>query len=108
MLLSKGATRQELEHSARKEQGLRNNNRIQNSYLVLQQHQRTMQYIKASGSALCLFSADPAVHNAFNAQHPRFRAIPSAYSELKRRSNSGLQLAPSDRGRFPAPPLIRL
>jgi putative transposase len=53
---------------ARHEQGLRKNNRAENSHQVLRRRERKMQRFKSAGSAQRFLSAHSAVHNTFNLQ----------------------------------------
>jgi len=50
------------------EQGLRKNNRAENSHQPTRRRERKMQRFKSSGSAQRFLSAHAAVHNTFNAQ----------------------------------------
>ena len=54
--------------SARHEQGLRKNNRAENSHLPVRQRERKMQRFKSPGSAQRFLSIHAAVHNSFNVQ----------------------------------------
>jgi transposase-like protein len=65
---SYGAARRELRLSARHEQGLRNNNRAENSHQVVRRRERKMQRFKSAGSAQRFLSVHAAVHNTFNLQ----------------------------------------
>jgi putative transposase len=70
-LLSYGAARRELGLSAHHEQGLRKNNRAENSHQVVRRRERKMQGFKSPGSAQQFLSIHSAVHNTFNLQrHP--------------------------------------
>jgi transposase-like protein len=53
-----GAAKRELGHSAPNEQGLRKNNRAENSHQVVQRRERKRQGFKASGSAQRFLSMD--------------------------------------------------
>jgi transposase-like protein len=53
---------------ARHEQGLRKNNRAENSHQVVRRREQKMQRFKSSGSAQRFLSAHSAVHNTFNLQ----------------------------------------
>ena len=60
--------RRQLGLRARHEQGLRKNNRAENSHQVVRRRERKMQRFKSSGSAQRFLSAHSAVHNTFNLQ----------------------------------------
>jgi len=65
---SYGAARCEMGLSARHEQGLRKNNRVENSHQVGRRRERKMQGFKSPGSAQRFLSVHSAVHNTFNLQ----------------------------------------
>src|ERR687898_206686 len=65
---SYGAARRELGLSARHEQGLRKNNRAENSHQQVRRRERKQQRFKSAGSAQRFLSAHAAVHNIFNVQ----------------------------------------
>ena len=67
-LRSYGAARSELGLSARHEQGLRANNRAENSHQPTRRRERKMQRFKSPGSAQRFLSVHAAVHNTFNVQ----------------------------------------
>jgi putative transposase len=67
-LRSYGAAANELGLSARHEQGLRKNNRAENSHQVVRRRERKMQRFKSPGSAQRFLSVHSAVHNTFNLQ----------------------------------------
>jgi len=52
----------------RHEQGLRANNRAENSHQPVRRRERKMQRFKSSGSAQRPLSVHAAVHNTFNVQ----------------------------------------
>ena len=54
--------------SARHEQGLRQNNRAENSHLPVRRRERKIQRFKSPGSAQRFLSAHAAVYNTFNLQ----------------------------------------
>ena len=54
--------------SARHEQGLRKNNRAENSHLPVRRRMRKLQRFKSPGSAQRFLSAHAAVYNTFNLQ----------------------------------------
>jgi putative transposase len=65
---SYAAARRELRLSARHEQGLRKNNRAENSHQAVRRRERKMQRFKAAGSAQGFLSMHAPVHNTFNLQ----------------------------------------
>jgi putative transposase len=65
-LQSYSAARRYLSLSARHEQGLRQNNRAENSQQPVRRRERKMQGFKSPGSAQCFLSMHAAVHNTFN------------------------------------------
>jgi transposase-like protein len=65
---SYGAANAELGLSARHEQGLRKNNRAENSHQPTRRRERKMQRLKSSGSAQRFLSIHAAVQNTFNVQ----------------------------------------
>src|SRR5271154_5421294 len=67
-LRSYGAAKAQLGLSARHEQGLRKNNRAENSHLPVRRRERKMQRFKSPGSAQPFLSAHAAGQNAFNVQ----------------------------------------
>src|ERR1700722_2583085 len=67
-LRSYGAAKAALGLSARHEQGLRKNNRAENSHLPVRRRERKMQLFKSPGSAQRFLSVHAAVQNAFNVQ----------------------------------------
>jgi putative transposase len=67
-LASYGCARRQLGMRARHEQGLRKNNRAENSHQVVRRRERKMQRFKSSGSAQRFLSAYSAVYNTFNLQ----------------------------------------
>ena len=70
-LASYGAARRELGLSARHEQGLRRNNRAENSHQPVRRRERTQQRFKSAGSAQRFLSTHAAVHNTFNLERHR-------------------------------------
>jgi len=83
-LRSYGAAKSEMGLSARHEQGLRKNNRAENSHQPTRRRERKMQRFKSPGSAQRFLSVHAAVHNTFNVpQHappPQRRRIPDVAS----------------------------
>jgi transposase-like protein len=65
---SYGAARRELGLTARHEQGLRKNNRAENSHQPVRRRERKMQRFKSPGSAQRFLSVHAPVHNTFNLQ----------------------------------------
>ena len=65
---SYGAAKVALGLSARHEQGLRENNRAENSHQPVRRRERKMQRFKSSGSAQSFLSVHAAVFNTFNVQ----------------------------------------
>jgi len=66
-LRSYGAAKSEMGLSARHEQGLRKNNRAENSHQPTRRRERKMQRFKSPGSTQRFLSVHAAVHNTFNA-----------------------------------------
>ena len=67
-LRSYGAATSELGLSARHEQGLRKNNRAENSHQPIRRREIKMQRFKSPGSAQHFLSVHAAVYNTFNTQ----------------------------------------
>src|SRR6202795_3003424 len=67
-LRSYGAAKFEIGLSARHEQGLRKNNRAENSHQPTRRRERKMQRFKSPGSAQRFVSVHAAVYNTFNVQ----------------------------------------
>src|ERR687894_716440 len=65
---SYGAARRELGLSALHEQGLRKNNRAENSHQPVRRRERKQQRFKSARSAQRFLSTHAAVHNTFNLQ----------------------------------------
>jgi transposase-like protein len=65
---SYGAARRELRLSCRHEQGLRKNNRAENSHQAVRRRERKQQRFKSAGSAQRFLSMHSAVNNTFNLQ----------------------------------------
>jgi transposase-like protein len=67
-LRSYGAAKTELGLSARHDQGLRKNNRAENSHLPVRRRERKMQRFKSPGSAQRFLAVHAAVQNTFAVQ----------------------------------------
>jgi transposase-like protein len=67
-LRSYGAAKSEIGFSARHEQGLRMNNRAENSHQPVRRRERKMHRFKSPGLAQRFLSVHAAVHNTFNVQ----------------------------------------
>jgi transposase-like protein len=67
-LRSYGAAKTEMGLSARHEQGLRKNNRAENSHQPVRRREYKMQRFRSPGSAQRFLSVHAAVHNNFNVQ----------------------------------------
>ena len=67
-LPSYGAAFRDLHLTCRHDQGLRKNNRAENSHQVVRRRERKMQRFKSAASAQCFLSMHAAVHNTFNHQ----------------------------------------
>ena len=67
-LRSYSAAFQHLGLSCHHEQGLRENNRAENSHQVVRRRERKMQRFKSAASAQRFLSVHAAVHNTFNLQ----------------------------------------
>ena len=67
-LRSYGAAFQALHLTCRHEQGLRMNNRAEDSHQVVRRRERKMQRFKSAGSAQRFLSVHAAVHNTFYLQ----------------------------------------
>jgi putative transposase len=65
---SYGCARRQLGMRARHEQGLRKNNRAENSHQVVRRRERKMQRFKSAGSAKRFLAVHAAVYNTFNVQ----------------------------------------
>ena len=83
-LRSYGAARSEIGLSARHEQGLRKNNRAENSHQPTRRRERKMQRFKSPGSAQRFLSVHAAVFNTFTSSAISHPAARSAFSETKR------------------------
>jgi len=68
-LRSYGAALREIAYSGSPEQGLRANNRAENSHQPVRRRERKMQGFKSAKSAQRFVSVDAAVSNTFNQRH---------------------------------------
>ena len=83
-LRSYRAAKTQLGLSARHEQGLRQNNRAENSHLPVRRRERKMQRFKSPGSAQRFLSIHAVVHNSFNVQRHLVSRNTLPPSEAKR------------------------
>ena len=67
-LRSYGAARSDLGLAVRHDQGLRRNNRAENSHQPVRRRERKLQRFKSPGSAQRFLSVHAAVYNTFNIQ----------------------------------------
>src|SRR5215207_462872 len=79
------------------EQGLRQNNRAENSHQVVRRRERKMQRFKSPGSAQRFLSAHSAVHNAHNLQRHLISRSTLRIFGRKRRRNGAVQRQRHDR-----------
>ena len=77
---------------ARHEQGLRKNNRAENSHQAVRRRERKMQRFKSARSAQRFLSAHSAVHNTFTLQRHL----------ISRRTGEGVGLLEKGVGMHPA------
>jgi transposase-like protein len=76
-LRSYGAALRYLGLSCDHEQGLRQNNRAENSHQVVRRRERKIQRFKSPASAQRFLSVHAAVHNVFNLQRSTLRTFRS-------------------------------
>jgi putative transposase len=69
-LRSHAVAKSELKLTARHEQGLRRNDRAENSHLPVRRRGRKMQRFKSPGSTQRFLSVHAAIQNAFNVHRP--------------------------------------
>jgi transposase-like protein len=100
-LRSYGAAKAEIGLSARHEQGLRKNNRAENSHQPTRRRERKMQRFKSPGSAQRFLSVHSAVFNTFNVQRHLTSATLSASSETKHSGQGKSLLLPKPEPRPP-------
>ena len=80
------------------EQGLRRNNRAENSHQAVRRRERKMQRFKSARSAQRFLSMHAAVHNTFNLNPISSRARRCGSSgPRRRRTNGGMRSRPRDR-----------
>jgi transposase-like protein len=88
-LRSYGAAFHHLRLTCYHEQGLRKNNRAENSHQVVRRREHKMQRFKSAASAQRFVSMHAAVHNTFNLQRHLILGRPSGSSEPRRQRNGG-------------------
>ena len=86
-LRSYGAARAVIGMTARHDQGLRANNRAENSHQPVRRRERKMQRFKSPGSAQRFLSAHAAVHNTFSLQPD----LPSHAPHVQSRSHGDVE-----------------
>src|ERR1700754_1312143 len=91
-LRSYAAAKSELRLTARHEQGLRRNNRAENSHLPVRRRERKMQRFKSPGSAQRFLTFMPQFRTRSTSNAISFPAIRSALSEAKRFRIGGQRL----------------
>ena len=95
-LRSYGAAFQHLGLSCHHEQGLRQNNRAENSHQVVRRRERKMQRFKSPGSAQRFLSMHAAVHNTFNLQRHLVLAQLSGSSDQMQLRNGAARPPPHE------------
>ena len=76
------------------QQGLRNNNRAENSHQAVRRRERKLQRFKSARSAQRFLSMHAAIHNTFNLQR---HLVSRSTFELRRRTNASMRSQPCDR-----------
>ena len=96
-LPSYGAARRDLGLTGPHEQGLRQNNRAENSHQAVRRRERKMHGFKSPGSVHCCLNMDAAVHNTFNLERHLlsrrtlrlFRATQRKHGRVRRSRRDG-------------------
>src|SRR5271165_4564416 len=96
-LRSYGSAFRQLQLTCPHEQGLRKNNRAENSHQPVRRRERKMQRFKSARSAQRFLSMHAAVHNTFNLQRISSRDQRCGSFEPKRRANGGMRWRQCDR-----------
>src|SRR5437763_8628983 len=96
-LRSYGSAFRHLQLTCPHEQGLRKNNRAENSHQPVRRRERKMQRFKSARSAQRFLSMHAAVHNTFNLQRHLVSRHRCGSSEPKRRPNGGMRWRQCDR-----------
>ena len=79
------------------EQGLRMNNRAENSHQMVRRRERKMQRFKSARYAQRFLSMHAAVHNTFNLQRHLVSRSTRGSSDPRRRANGGMRWPQCDR-----------
>src|SRR5215472_8799676 len=87
------------------EQGLRKNNRAENSHQPVRRREHKMQRFKSARSAQRFLSMHASVHNTFNLQRHLVSRSTLRISEPKRRANGGMRWRQCDRALLRASPI---
>ena len=86
-LRSYASTFRQLRLTCRHEQGLRQNNRVENSHQVVRRRERKLQRFKSAKSAQRFLNMHAAVHNSFNLQRDLIFDPPCGSSEPRQLRN---------------------